>query len=395
MLENEIQNIISSNNILDFVEKTTILTRKTEELCVGICPFHRQFTPTFFVDIKNQEFRCLECGRSGNLLDFVHIYSKSFYKTAEIFNIELPIKEEDNEYYKICTEAAKWFYSNMKSSYGKVGYGYFRENRRFLDYTINHFGMGYSYKKGLYNHLLSLGFSKESILDSGLCREGDDGSIYDFFRNRAMIPIINEDGKIVGFGGRALNGEKNKYINSSDHPLFDKSSMLFALNFAKDSKRKGLIICEGYMDVVSMHQAGFDNAVASLGTAFTSEHAKLIKKYTNGVWLAYDSDEAGVIATQKNIKILRDAGVQARIIDMKPYKDPDEFIKNLGAEEFNNRILNAKDSIEFEIDVIFSRCKHKSSYKKEVTKFLFPIMHSMDMIKKYVSYADTLLQEIP
>lgn len=149
------------------------------------------------------------------------------------------------------------------------------------------------------------------------------------------------------------------------------------------------------MDVISMHQAGFDNAVASLGTAFTPEHAKLIKKYTNGVWLAYDSDEAGVIATQKNIKILREAGVQARVIDMKPYKDPDEFIKNLGPEEFNNRILNAKDSVEFEIDVIFSKCKDKDTFKRKITQYLFPIIHNMNALKKYVSYADTLLQEIP
>ena len=390
MLEKEIQDIVSAHNILDVVEKCTHLNKKDENFYIGVCPFHPQRTPSFLVNSEMQEFHCLECGRRGNLFNFVYECKKqNIDDTMHFFNKHIQ-KNKDSVIYKIYTETAKYYYENMKTEKDKKTYKYFK-NRGFSDKTINHFGLGYSKYEGLYSHLSKLGFEKEQILNSGLCRQNEKG-VYDFFRNRAMIPIIDKDGRICAFGGRTMGEDNRKYINSSEHDVFFKGSTLFAFNFAKKSFREGLICCEGYMDVIAMHQAGFNNAVASLGTAFTNEHAQLIRSHTDKVWLAYDNDEAGIKATIKNIQILRTVGIEAKIINLSPYKDPDELIKSAGSTEYEKRLKNAKDGIFFEIDILFSNCKEEKSFKEEVTKLLLPHIKSINDMDKYVGYVNSLIK---
>jgi len=249
--------------------------------------------------------------------------------------------------------AANYFYYQMKQPQGKIAYEYFHDKRKLTDETMLRFGLGYSNKTSddLYRFLKEKGYDDAFLSQTGLVTIEERGG-RDKFWNRVMFPIMDVNNRVIGFGGRVMGDGEPKYLNSPETKLFDKSRNLYGLNYARTTREKYMLVCEGYLDVISMHQAGFTNAVASLGTAFTSQHAGVLKRYTDQVILTYDSDGAGIKAALRAIPILRDAGISARVLNMKPYKDPDEFIKNMGADAFKERIAQAKNSFLFEIDVL-------------------------------------------
>lgn len=386
-----IEDVISRNDIVDVISSYTSLKKKGNnyEAC---CPFHHEKTPSFKVNRDKQMYHCFGCGVGGNVFTFVMEYENmSFPEAVEYLadraNITLPDKMESDadkskEQYKIALKemnksAAAYFHYLLKhSDHGKRAYDYYR-NRGLTDETIEKFALGYAdiYKDDLYRYLRNKGYTDDKLKDSGLVNISEKEGGTDKFWNRAMIPILDINGKVIAFGGRVLGDGKPKYINTSDTPVFDKSRTLFAMNIAKKSRRKGFICCEGYMDVISMHQAGFDNAVASLGTAFTFGHANIIKRYANDVYLAYDSDEAGVAATLKVIAILREVGVSARVINMRPYKDPDELIFAIGSEGFEERISKAESAMMFEARILSERYnqndpQERTTFQNELAKKL-------------------------
>ena len=254
---------------------------------------------------------------------------------------------------EINKQAAKYFYVQLKSERGKQAYTYLK-NRGLSDSTITAFGLGYSnkYSDDLYKYLRSRGYSEDLIRQAGLINTDERQGVYDKFWNRVIFPIMDVNSRVIGFGGRVMGDARPKYLNSPETPVFDKSRNLYGLNRARSSRKPYFLLCEGYMDVISLHQAGFTNAVASLGTALTTGHASLIKRYVKEVYLTYDSDEAGTKAALRALPILKDAGISAKIIRMDPYKDPDEFIKNLGKEEYEKRIQNARNGFLFSLEML-------------------------------------------
>ena len=395
-----INEVLARNDIVDVIGGYASLRKKGSnyEAC---CPFHHEKTPSFKVNREKQMYHCFGCGVGGNVFTFVMEYEnlnfpEAVERLAERAGIQLPEKsmsaqERSREQYKITlkemnkTAAAYFHYILKHSQNGQRAYGYFRDTRGLTDDTINKFALGYSdiYKDDLYRYMRSKGYTDEQLKQSGLVDISERDGGVDKFWNRAMIPILDINGKVIAFGGRVLGDGKPKYINTSDTAVFDKSHTLFAMNIARRSRRKGFICCEGYMDVISMHQAGFDNAVASLGTAFTFGHANIIKRYADEVYLAYDSDGAGVAATKKVIAILREVGVGVRVINMRPYKDPDEFIRNLGSEAFEARIKKAESGMMF-LARIYSE-EYDQSDPGERTKF-------QNQIARELSYIEDVLE---
>lgn len=390
-----IEEVLSRNDIVDVISGYTGLKRKGSnyEAC---CPFHHEKTPSFKVNREKQMYHCFGCGVGGNVFTFVMEYENmSFPEAVEYLadraGMTLPEKEESaadrsREQYKLTLKemnksAAAYFHYILKhSEHGKRAYDYFK-NRGLTDETIDKFALGYSdiYKDDLYKYLRSKGYTDVQLKDSGLVNISEKEGGTDKFWNRAMIPILDINGKVIAFGGRVLGDGKPKYINTSDTPVFDKSRNLFAMNIARRSRRKSFICCEGYMDVISMHQAGFDNAVASLGTAFTFGHANIIKRYANDVYLAYDSDGAGVLATMKVIAILREVGVKARVINMRPYKDPDELIQALGSDGFEERINQAESAMMFEARILSEQ--YNQNDPEERTKFQNEVAKKLSVIE--------------
>lgn len=391
-----INEVLSRNDIVDVIGSYASLKKKgaNYEAC---CPFHHEKTPSFKVNREKQMYHCFGCGVGGNVFTFVMEYEnlnfpEAVERLAERAGVQLPEKsmnaqERSREQYKITlremnkTAAAYFHYILKHSQHGEKAYEYFHETRGLSDETINKFALGYSdiYRDDLYRYLKSKGYTDEQMKGSGLVEISEKEGGVDKFWNRAMIPILDINGKVIAFGGRVMGDGKPKYINTSDTAVFDKSHTLFAMNIARRSRRKGFICCEGYMDVISMHQAGFDNAVASLGTAFTFGHAGIIKRYADEVYLAYDSDGAGVEATKKVIAILREVGVGARVINMRPYKDPDEFIQNLGSEAFEERIKKAESGMMF-LARIYSE-EYDQSDPGELTKFQNQIARELAYIE--------------
>ena len=270
--------------------------------------------------------------------------------------------------------AGKYYYYQLRTEAGKQGMEYLK-NRRLSEETMQRFGLGYApkYSDSLYRYLKQKGISDELLRQSGLMNVDEKRGMYDKFWNRVIFPIMDVNNRIIGFGGRVMGDGKPKYLNSPETKVFDKSRNLYGLNAARISRKKYIIVCEGYMDVISMHQAGFTNAVASLGTALTSQHASLLKRYTDEVILSYDSDEAGIKAALRAIPLLKEAGLTARVLNMSPYKDPDEFIKALGTEAFQERIDQAQNSFLFEVSVLESQFdmkdpESKTAFFREVSK---------------------------
>ena len=379
--EEQIEEVRSKSDIVQIIGRYVNLKR-TGSSYVGLCPFHSEKSPSFNVSSSRQMYKCFGCGVAGHVITFIMEYENYTFPEAMEFLAEQAgvtiskselspeMKREKNlrtELVQINAKAASYYYAKLKSSAGKTGYEYFL-SRGLSEETIRHFGLGYSGQGGseLYRYLKNQGYADQVLKETGLFKM-DERGVYDKFWNRVMFPIMDINNRVIGFGGRVMGDAKPKYLNSPETKLFNKSKNLFGLNYAKLGKKKNIILCEGYMDVIAMHQAGFTNAVASLGTAFTSEQAVILRRYTDEVLLTYDSDQAGVKAALRAIPMLRDAGINARIVHMEPYKDPDEFIKGLGSEEFEKRMAEAQNAFLFEIDVL--RKSYDISDPEQKTKF--------------------------
>ena len=361
-----IEEVRQKNDIVDVVSQYVRLTRRGSTY-FGLCPFHNEKTPSFSVTPGKQMYYCFGCGAGGNVYNFImeyenYTFGEALKHLADRAGVELPKieysrevrekAEQRAELLEINKQAAQYYYYQLRTEGGKIGYQYL-SGRGLSEETMRKFGLGYSDKfgGGLYTFLKSKGYSDERLRESGLFNVDERHGMYDKFWNRVIFPIMDVNNRVIGFGGRVMGDGKPKYLNSPETKIFDKSRNLYGLNIARTTRKKFLILCEGYMDVISMHQAGFTNAVASLGTALTSGHASLLKRYTQEVLLLYDSDEAGIRAALRGIPILRDAGVSSRVVNLKPYKDPDEFIKNMGAEAFEERLGQASDSFMFRVSI--------------------------------------------
>ncbi|MBO5199286.1 MAG: DNA primase [Lachnospiraceae bacterium] len=366
--EELVEEVRERNDIVSVIGSYVKL-KKTGANYVGLCPFHNEKSPSFSVSGSKQMYYCFGCGVGGNVYTFLMEYEnytfvEALKALADRAGVKLPELEYSQEekrqadrrsrLYEINKLAAKYYYCQLRDEKrGSMAYQYLKR-RGLSDETITHFGLGASSKSGgdLYRYLRSKGYDDEILSQTGLITMDERRGAYDKFWNRVIFPIMDANSKVIGFGGRVMGEGTPKYLNSPETMVFDKSRNLYGLNFARQTRKNYMIICEGYMDVIALHQAGFTNAVASLGTAFTGLQAALLARYTKEVFLTYDSDEAGTKAALRAIPILKEAGLTARVINMKPYKDPDEFIKALGAEEFENRIKQAGNSFYFEIEVL-------------------------------------------
>ena len=365
--EELIEEIRTRNDIVDVISGYVRLQKKGSSY-FGLCPFHNEKSPSFSVSRQKQMYYCFGCGAGGNVYTFLMEYENfSFVEAVKYLADRAGIELPEAEYSKEAKEkadlkasilevnklAAKYYYVQLKSERGKGAYTYLKD-RKLSDETITAFGLGYSNKfsDDLYKYLRKKGYSEELIRQAGLINTDERQGVYDKFWNRVMFPIMDVNSRVIGFGGRVMGDAKPKYLNSPETAVFDKSRNLYGLNRARISRKPYFLLCEGYMDVIALHQAGFTNAVASLGTALTPGHASLIKRYVREVYLTYDSDDAGTRAALRAVPILREAGITAKVIRMDPYKDPDEFIKNLGAEEYQRRIDEAKNGFLFSIDML-------------------------------------------
>lgn len=365
--EDLVEEIRSKNDIVDVISGYVKLQKKGSSY-FGLCPFHNEKSPSFSVSRQKQMYYCFGCGAGGNVFTFVMEYENYTFAEAVRFLAERAgVEVPEVEYSKEAKEranlkatllevnklAAKYYYAQLKTEHGQVAYKYLT-NRGLSEEIITAFGLGYSnkYSDDLYKYLKVKGYSDEILLKAGLISISEKNGAYDKFWNRVMFPIMDANNRVIGFGGRVMGQGEPKYLNSPETEVFDKSRNLYGLNRARTSRKSYFLLCEGYMDVISLHQAGFNNAVASLGTAFTSGHASLIKRYVNEVYITFDSDEAGTKAALRALPILKEAGLIAKIIRMEPYKDPDEFIKNLGAEAFEERINNARNGFMFSLEIL-------------------------------------------
>ncbi|MBE5955505.1 MAG: DNA primase [Lachnospiraceae bacterium] len=390
--EELIEEVRSRNDIVDLIS-THVQLKKKGGSYFGCCPFHNEKTPSFSVSRDKQMYYCFGCGKGGNIFTFLteyenYTFTEAMEYLADRSGIELPKQELSQEAKQemdakallrsMNKAAAGYFYYILRNKRGERGLQYLTD-RGLSEEIMKKFGLGFAdiYKDGLYQYLKSKGFKDKDLKDSGLVTIEERGA-YDKFFNRVIFPIVDVNNRVIGFGGRVLGDGQPKYLNSKETLLFDKSRNLYGLNFARSTRKHYMILCEGYLDVISMHQAGFTNAVASLGTAFTSSHALLLKRYTGEVVLSFDSDGAGTKAALRAIPILKDAGLTVRVLNLKPYKDPDEFIKNLGAEALEERIAQAMPSMMFEIQVLADSYNQqdpesRTAFQKELAKKLATI----------------------
>ena len=382
--EEIIEEVRVRNDIVDVISEYTGLKRAGSEYkCC--CPFHQEKTPSFSVSRDKQMYYCFGCKAGGNVFTFIMKYENmTFMETIQFLakraGIQLPEREMSPEekarsdkkaaLYEVNKVACGYFhYLLTKTDQGKKAVDYYH-NRGYSDETIKKFALGYAdiYSNDLYNYLHKRGYKDEFLRDAGLIDIDEKRGPHDVFWNRVIVPIVDINDKIIAFGGRVIGDGLPKYINTKETDIYSKSRNLFAMNIAKKSKRRGIILCEGYMDVIAQHQAGFDNAVASLGTAFTEPQAGLIKRYKDEVFLAYDNDDAGRKALLKAIEILRKYEISQRVISLEPYKDPDEFIKNMGTDAYEERIRDAMPGRLYEIEQIYKRFNLANPDEK--TKFM-------------------------
>ena len=385
-----IEEVRSKNDIVDVISSYVKLQKKGSSY-FGLCPFHNEKSPSFSVSRQKQMYYCFGCGAGGNVFTFLMEYENySFLEAlkylADRAGVELPRQELSKEareradtkaiLLEINKAAARYFYIQLKERQGERALAYLK-GRQLGDDTIRAFGLGYAnkYSDDLYRYLKGQGYQDDMIAKAGLITVDEKHGAHDKFWNRVMFPIMDANSRGIGFGGRVMGDGKPKYLNSPETMIFDKSRNLYGLNRARSSRKSYFLLCEGYMDVISLHQAGFTNAVASLGTALTQGHASLIKRYVKEVYLTYDSDEAGTKAALRAIPILREAGISAKVIRMEPYKDPDEFIKNLGKEAFEDRIREARNGFLFGVEVLerdydLTSPEGKTDFLKEVARRL-------------------------
>ncbi len=355
-----LQELKMKTDIEDVISTYVTLKRRGATL-VGLCPFHNEKTPSFTVYPATQSFYCFGCGAGGDAITFVKKIENLDYldavKTLALrAGLQMPQEGFDDSLSKrrrrileMNREAARFYHSVLLSPEGKVGYDYYI-GRALSAATINHFGLGFAPNQwdALLKHMRAKGYQPAELVDAGLARKGQKG-YYDNFRNRVMTPIIDVRGNVIAFGGRVLDDSKPKYINTGDTLVYKKTNELFALNFAKDSKEDALILCEGYMDVIAMHQAGFTNAVAGCGTALTTEQVRLISRYAKEVILTYDADEAGQKALQKAMTLFDQTDVKVRIPALVGGKDPDEIIRTYGRDKFKGMLEGASNETEFRL----------------------------------------------
>jgi len=364
--EDVVEEVRAGSDIHDVISGYIKLERKGNSF-FGLCPFHNEKTPSFSVSKTKQMYYCFGCGVGGNVFTFVmsyenYTFAEALKHLAERSNIQLPEQDFSKEakeradlratIFELNKAAARYFHQQLKETGGQRAFEYLR-SRAISEKMITAFGLGYStqYNNDLYNHLTGLGFEEEVIRKGGLIQSSEKQGNYDRFWNRLMFPILDPNGKVIGFGGRVLGDGTPKYLNSPETPVFDKSRNLYGINRARISRKPFFLICEGYLDVIALHQWGYTNSVATLGTALTHGHANLIKRYVNEVYLTYDNDEAGTKAALRGIPILREAGIVVRVINLAPYKDPDDFINSLGSEEFEKRIQEAQSGFMFDLKV--------------------------------------------
>lgn len=388
--EELIEEIRTKNDIVEVISGYVRMQRKGSSY-FGLCPFHNEKSPSFSVSPVKQMYYCFGCGAGGNVITFVMEYENATFQEAvkilaDRAGVALPEEEYTEEMRRresrrarlleVNREAAKYYYCLLRSPRGKTGYRYL-SGRELSEETMKKFGLGYADGSGsdLTAYLRSKGYADDLITEAGLTGFDEKRGVHDKFWNRVMFPIQDGNHRVIGFGGRVMGDAKPKYLNSPETPIFDKSRNLYGLNFARTSRTGNMLLCEGYMDVIALHQAGFGQAVASLGTAFTVGQAGILKRYAEEVLLAYDSDGAGTNAALRAIGILKEAGLRGRVIDMSPYKDPDEFIRNLGADAFQERIDQAQNSFFFELRIL-ERNYHmedpesKTAFHREIAKKL-------------------------
>lgn len=385
-----IEEIRMKNDIVDVVSGYVKLQKKGSSH-FGLCPFHNEKSPSFSVSGSKQMYYCFGCGAGGNVFTFIMEYENySFHEAVKFLadraGVSLPTQEYSEEMKKkesrraklleVNKEAAKYFYYQLRSDRGAVGYRYLRE-RQLSDETIKKFGLGFANQTSndLVRYLKGKGYDDKLIQEAGLSSFDEKYGMHDKFWNRVMFPIQDSNHRVIGFGGRVMGDGKPKYLNSPETMIFDKSRNLYGLNFARTARTNNIILCEGYMDVIAMHQAGFTQAVASLGTAFTSGQANLLRRYAQEVLLSYDSDGAGTTAALRAIGILKEVGLTGKVINLTPYKDPDEFIKNEGADKFRERMEQAENSFFFELrmlqrDYNLNDPESKTAFHREIAKKL-------------------------
>lgn len=365
--EELVEEIREKNDIVEVIGTYVKLQRKGSSY-FGLCPFHNEKSASFSVSPEKQMYYCFGCGAGGNVFTFIMEYENySFPEAMKYLADRAGVKLPEQEYseqekrqqdrrmqiLELNKMAANYFYYQLRTENGAQAMRYLK-NRQLDDETIKSFGLGFAnkYSNDLCQYLKQKGIKDELLKESGLVNIDEKRGMYDKFWNRVIFPIQDVNNRVIGFGGRVMGDGKPKYLNSPETLVFDKSRNLYGLNIARTTRKKYLLVCEGYMDVISMHQAGFKNAVASLGTALTEKHAALLKRYTDEVILTYDSDDAGVRAALRAIPLVKQAGLRARVLHLDPYKDPDEFIKALGAERFQERIYQAQNSFLFEVSVL-------------------------------------------
>ena len=398
--EELVEEVRAKNDIVDVISGYVRMQKKGANHW-GCCPFHNEKTSSFSVLPAKQMYHCFGCGVGGNVFTFVMNYEnysfpEAIKMLADRAGVNLPeleyteeMKEKENKrarLMEINKEAAKFFYYQLRTPNGEIGSSYFKK-RELSEETMKKFGLGYSGKSGKYlvQYLKQKGFEDKLIIEAGLATFSERNGLSSQFWNRVMFPISDIHGRVIGFGGRVMGDGEPKYLNSPETPVFDKRRNLYGLNFARTARTNNMIICEGYMDVIAMHQAGFTQAVASLGTAFTAEQANLLKRYTENVLIAYDSDGAGTKAALRAIGLLKDAGLTPKVINMQPFKDPDEFIKSKGRDAFQKRIDDAENSFYFEVRILERDFDLKDPESK--TKFY------REIAKKLCNFADDVERE--
>ncbi len=390
-----ISSLVSQCDIEDIIS-TYVNVKKAGRNTKALCPFHSEKTPSFVIYPDTQSFFCFGCGAGGDVISFIMRIENLEYAEAVRFlasrmGVTVPedgqddvVAKQKQRIYAINKETAMFFHKCLKSKLGIDGINYFR-SRGLSDKTITSYGLGYAPNSWdtLTNYLSSKGFSKEEQILACVAVKGKSGNIYDQFRNRVMFPIIDIRGNIIGFGGRVLDNSKPKYLNTPDTPVFKKSKNLFSLNFAKTEIKDTIILAEGYMDVIAINSSGIKNVVATLGTALTSEQARLIAKYASNVVIAYDSDEAGQKATHRAVNLLSEAGVKTKVLKMAGAKDPDEYIKKFGVKRFEMLVNGAEDVIDYELNslksnVDLTNAEGKIAYLKKAVEIISDISNPIE-----------------
>ena len=361
--------------------------RQRGRLYTGLCPFHSEKTPSFTVYPNTQSYYCFGCGNGGDVITFIKNYENLDYieavkLLADRAGMQMPDDTSQDDSYRkkrileANRQAAKFFFKTLNSDAGREARGYLRR-RGLSDETITRFGIGYAPDDWgqLRDYLVSKGFKESELIEASLCSAGRNGRAFDFFRSRVMFPVIDVRGQVVAFSGRTMGSDTRKYVNTKDTPVFKKSKILFGMNLAKNAGTKRVILVEGQMDVITLHQAGFTDAVATLGTAITDEHALMLSRYVEEVLVCYDADEAGQKATRRAIDTLRKAGIPTRVIQLEGGKDPDEIIREKGASAFKAALDKASGSMEYELlkaqkGVDLETPDGKVEYLKQVSSIL-------------------------